>query len=291
MGKVRVREVCLVAKSQDFGFATLQKLTQLLDHIPTKLDDMTTNNDGALRYNGYESLPQLVDQVEELMKDCGLASGKDFTIGLVVDASLCFKAESQKYALIEGTDYTGAQVAEILAQLTRDKKNVTYLEDTHHDTDVAEMRRLMSRVGGTVCIAGNNIYGGNIEAVRRGTKELLTNSCVIRMNDCGTVTDAIRVARAFSEYKGSSITVASEGIEGNGAFLADFAVAIGARFIRVGGVGRGEHAAIATRLLELQRDLEASGSLSQQPDLPAIALPPAPAELVVEVQAKGQKKK
>jgi enolase len=293
MGRVRVREVCLIpSKGHEFSALTLQKMTQMLDFVPTKLEELSTNADGAFKYNGYESLPQLVDFVEELLKEAGLAAGKDFSVGLVIDAGLCYKADTQKYSLVEGTDYTGAQVAEVLAQLTRDKKSVVYLEDTHHDGDVAEMRRLMSRVGTTVTIAGSNCYAGNVDAIRRGVKEMLTNNCVIRLNDCGTVTDAIKAARSFAEYLGSTLTVCGEAVEGNGQFLADFAVAIGARFVRVGGLCREQHAAIASRLLEIKKDLEMTETLQAPPELPAIATPPAPADVVVEVvAAKGAKKK
>lgn len=149
----------------------------------------------------------------------------------------------------------------------------------------------MRSIGDTCVIAGNNVYAGNLDNVTRGIDKKLTNACVVRMNDCGTVSKTMEVARTFLNYKGASVVVAGEAVEGQGAQLADLAVGVGARYIRCGGMLRADHVAGWSRLLSVARELEALGLLGPQPTLPPCELPPPPTEPVVDVSTKPEKKK
>ena len=254
LGRVRLREICLIpdesavtscASLREF-FAAASRIGD--EFIKKNSDDLTAHivdTSGGIRYTNFDSLQHCVEVVEEAIKDAQLVTPapSSLRIGIVVDGSLCFKPETQKYALIEGSEITGGQLAEMIAALCKEKKVISYVEDVHHENDVTEMQRLMARIGDTCVIAGNNVYAGNLDNVTRGIDKKLTNACVVRMNDCGTVSKTMEVARTFLNYKGASVVVAGEAVEGQGAQLADLAVGVGARYIRCGGMLRADHVA------------------------------------------------
>jgi enolase len=339
MGRVRVREVCLIPMHNALSISTAaaavqsnasleqqqeqaagdippapagvasqagayaafsprfaQQLQCVFDFLMVKLDDPPTNPDGSIKFNGYESLVHVVDLVEEAVRDsqCGAVMGVDVQVGIVVDAALCFRADTGKYAFVEGTDYSGAQLAETLAQLCKDKK-VAYLEDTHHEHDIAELRRLMHRCGASTVVASQHIFAGDVDAISSKAPQMVCNHLVMRLSDHGTLTNMIRCAHDFRvAYPGATVGVVSDSNEGSSSSAAvDLAVALGARFVRIGGMLRSEHAAMLSRLFEIQRLLEGDHLLVPPPAWEScrMELPPAPLEPVAEVNAKDAKKK
>lgn len=318
MGKVRIREVCLIptlnattpssaaaavavgAEGQCAPFAALspkmvQQLHAVYEFLMARLEEPATSADGSIRYNGYDTPQQAIELIEEAVRDSnsGLVLGADVQVGLVIDSSLCFRPDTQKYVFVEGTEYSGAQLAELLAQLVRDKK-VAYIEDSHHELDTNELRRLMHRVGATATIAGQHIFAGDTVSIEKGAKDLIANNMVIRLCDHGTVSNAIsNAARFLTGYPGATLSITTDTNEGDGASIADVAVGVGARYLRVGGLLRSEHAATLSRLVAIQRELEEQNVLIPPPLFEGfeIALPPAPLEPVAEVSAKDAKKK
>ncbi|CUF20113.1 enolase, putative [Bodo saltans] len=345
MGKVRVREVCLIplhnglttstatatvqanltGEQQQQGSPTttdpytplvssptctqcgafaafsprlVQQLQAVYDYLIQKLDDPPTNPDGSIKFNSYETLIHVVELVEEAVRESqsGATIGVDFQIGLVVDAALCFRTETAKYSFVEGTEYSGAQLAEALAQLCRDKK-IAYIEDTHHENDHAEMRRLMHRVGSTTVIASQHVFGGDLTAIATHAPQMLVNHMMMRLSDHGTLTHAVRCASTFrAAYPGATIGIIGDSNESSATSSSatiDVAVALGARFVRIGGLLRSEHAALLSRLFEVQRSLERENLLIPPPlwESCHLELPPAPLEPVAEVNAKDAKKK
>eukprot|EP00388_Colpodella_angusta_P001217 GDKJ01003977.1.p1 GENE.GDKJ01003977.1~~GDKJ01003977.1.p1 ORF type:complete len:310 (+),score=-11.68 GDKJ01003977.1:50-931(+) len=253
------------------------------------------------------------------------ASGplKEFSVGLVVDGGLCYRP-SGKYALINGeAEVSGAVLAEQLAALVLGSSAnangqnttgmaapipnaanlqaaapavqqptcgggvLTYLEDTHIDTDIEAMQRLMHKVGGldNVIVAGNNLYGSDATALTQGAQLMLTNHAILRLNDVGRLTTLLENARHYrNSYPGASIGITSEATEGDGAAVAHIAIGCHARTLRVGGLLRKEHAAIINELLRMSDYLDSCGLLAQHAptfDNRRLTLPSAPVEVVV----------
>jgi enolase len=281
-----------------FSPRLVQQLHSIYEYLIQKLDDPPTNPDGGIKFNGYETLAQAVELIEEAVREsqCGAALGLDFQIGLVVDAALCYRTETAKYSFVEGTEYSGAQLAEALAQLCRDKK-VAYVEDTHQENDHAEMRRLMHRVGATTVVASQHLFGGDLNVIATNAPQMLVNHMSMRLSDHGTLTHAVRCANTFrASYPGATIGIVGDSHESSATSSSatiDVAVALGARFVRIGGLLRSEHASLLNRLFEIQRGLERENLLIPPPlwESCHLELPPAPLEPVAEVNAKDAKKK
>jgi enolase len=153
-----------------------------------------------------------------------------------------------KYQVIEGAaEWTAAQLSDHLAALVIAKPIVGYIQDSHredgggkdHETSNLNdsWRRLMARVGpaATVSIAGDELFATNQAVIERLAPECVCNTLVVRINDAGTVTNAMNCARCFTSIvPGGSVCVAPEICDGEAStFLVDFAFAIGAKFLHL----------------------------------------------------------
>jgi len=77
---------------------------------------------------------------------------------------------------------------------------------------------------------------------------------VVKPNQIGTVSETLDFAKRAREA-GLKIIVSHRGEETNDDFIADLAVAVGADFVKFGGMVRGERLAKYNRLLEITEDL------------------------------------
>ena len=296
-GKTRLREICVAPALGTPTATALQQIASVVAEAVHKLADdancPSTNPDGSLRFNAYDTVQQAVELAEDCIREAKLQPGVDMFVGIVADGAWCFK-ESQKYALADAMgEVNGAQLAEVYANLCREKKSLCYLEDTHQENDKVEMRRLMARVGQQVAVAGNNVYAANPAAIAAGAAEQLSNHLVVRLNDAGTISNALDGARTFVRgYKGAGLAVAGEAVEQKGAFLAQLATGIGARYFRCGGLLRAAGVEAYNELATIDAHLSEQGIRVDPPPLPAdIVVPPPPSEPVPEVNVKDNKKK
>jgi enolase len=78
---------------------------------------------------------------------------------------------------------------------------------------------------------------------------------IIKPNQIGTVIEALAVVEV-ARQAGLKIIVSHRSGETNDDFIADFAVAVSADYIKFGSPVRGERVAKYNRLLEIERDLK-----------------------------------
>jgi enolase len=82
----------------------------------------------------------------------------------------------------------------------------------------------------------------------------LCNGVILKINQIGTVTEAIEAAKLAKSF-GWKIMVSHRSGETNDDFIADFTVGIGADFIKAGAPARGERVAKYNRLLKIEEEI------------------------------------
>ena len=90
--------------------------------------------------------------------------------------------------------------------------------------------------------------------MRRGIERRSANAVLLKINQIGTVTEAIKTARTASE-NGMDVIVSLRSGETADDFIADLAVAVGARQIKLGSPVRMERNVKYNRLLEIWQEL------------------------------------
>jgi enolase len=90
--------------------------------------------------------------------------------------------------------------------------------------------------------------------MREAEEKKACNAMILKINQIGTVSEALEAAALAKSY-GWKIVVSHRSGETNDDFIADFAVGIGADFIKTGAPARGERLAKYNRLAKIEEEI------------------------------------
>jgi len=125
------------------------------------------------------------------------------------------------------------------------------IEDGLGEEDWAGWRKLTATLGDRLQLVGDDLFVTNTARLRRGLREKVANSILIKPNQIGTLTEthaAIDLARA----SGYTAMISHRSGETSDTTIADIAVASGAGQIKAGAASRGERTAKYNRLLRIE---------------------------------------
>jgi len=103
-------------------------------------------------------------------------------------------------------------------------------------------------------IIGDDLLATNPAKIKEAQEKDACNGVIIKLNQIGTVTEAIEAAKLAKSF-GWKIMVSHRSGETNDDFIADFAVGIEADYIKAGAPARGERVAKYNRLLKIEEEL------------------------------------
>ncbi len=127
------------------------------------------------------------------------------------------------------------------------------IEDPFAENDVDSWRMLTESVGNKTLIIGDDLLATNPKRVAMAGKDSLCNAMIVKLNQVGTVTetlDSVEIARSFN-WK---IIVSHRSGETADDFISDFAVGVGADYIKSGAPARGERVSKYNRLLKIESE-------------------------------------
>ncbi len=117
-------------------------------------------------------------------------------LALDVAATEFYSAEAKIYE-IDGKKIDSAKMVDLLAGWA-DKYPICSIEDGCSEDDWDGWKLLTQRLGSKVQLVGDDLFVTNTERLKRGIKEGIANSILIKVNQIGTLTetiDAIELAR------------------------------------------------------------------------------------------------
>ncbi len=85
-------------------------------------------------------------------------------------------------------------------------------------------------------------------------KKKYCNSMILKLNQIGTVTEALESAKLAKKYDWKIIVSHRSG-ETNDDFISDFAVGINSDYIKTGAPSRGERVSKYNRLMQIEEEL------------------------------------
>ena len=99
------------------------------------------------------------------------------------------------------------------------------------------------------------IFGNNtteaLNLVKKGMAEGWANSLLLKVNQIGTITEAVEAAKLMQK-KGCDVIVSHRSGETNNSLISDLAVGINAKYIKLGAPARGERVAKYNRLIKIE---------------------------------------
>jgi len=175
--------------------------------------------------------------------------GKVF-LGLDCAASEFFREGIYR---IHDQSFTSEGIVDFYEELI-DRFPVISIEDGMDEEDWSGWQLLTERLGGRIQLVGDDLLVTNVERVRRGIEERSANSLLLKVNQIGTVTEAIAAAR-MSIDAGWSVVVSHRSGETEDAFIADLVVGLDAGQSKFGAPARSERTAKYNQLMRIEEEL------------------------------------
>ncbi len=131
---------------------------------------------------------------------------------------------------------------------------VASVEDPLGEDDWDGWTALTAKLGGQCQIVGDDLLATNLKRLRRSIREGAGNALLVKVNQAGTLTEAVEAARAAREA-GFEVVVSHRSGETEDTLIADLAVALGSGQIKAGAPSRTDRVAKYNQLLRIEAGL------------------------------------
>ncbi|MGB9732288.1 MAG: enolase C-terminal domain-like protein [Candidatus Micrarchaeia archaeon] len=169
-------------------------------------------------------------------------------IGVDMAASTYFKNNAYNF---DGKKMQAKKYAELVEEIA-EEYSISYIEDPFESSDFRSFSELNKSLGKGFLVVGDDLYATNSERIKQGKKEGATGGVIIKVNQAGTLTDAINAAKAAA---GMKIIASHRSGETEDTFLAHVAVGLGADYIKCGVVG-GERISKINELARIEKSMK-----------------------------------
>lgn len=195
-----------------------------------------------------------LELILQATEQTGLRPGEDVWIALDPAASELFDAESGLYTLpIEGRTLESEELVDLWVDWSG-RFPIVSIEDGLAEDDFEGWRRLQSRAGDRLQIVGDDLLVTNVERIRAAIDQSLCNSLLCKVNQIGTLSEAI-AAVEMSHRAGWTSVVSHRSGETEDATIADLAVGLNTGQIKTGAPARSDRVAKYNQLLRIEEEL------------------------------------
>lgn len=161
--------------------------------------------------------------------------------------NLLFKSKEQKQLL------SGDDLVDIYAEWA-EKYNVATIEDPFDQNDFDSYAKFTQKAQDSFQIVGDDLLVTNPVRVQIGIEKKLCNALLLKVNQIGSVTEAIE-AYQLARKNGWGVMVSHRSGETEDTFIADLVVGLGTGQIKTGAPCRSERLAKYNQLLRIEEDL------------------------------------
>jgi enolase len=195
-----------------------------------------------------EAIQVLLEAIER----AGYTPGEQIAIALDPAASEFF--EDGRYHLAsEGSRLSSAEMIDYWESWV-DRYPIVSIEDGLAEDDWEGWAALTERLGRRVQLVGDDLFVTNVEHLGRGIREHVANAVLVKVNQIGTLSEALDAIQLASRAGYRSMISHRSG-ETEDAFIADLAVAVNAGQIKTGSASRSDRIAKYNRLLAIEAEL------------------------------------
>lgn len=194
-----------------------------------------------------------LDSIAQAVKDAGYEFGKDIFIALDAASSEFYDAASNLYVFkkSDGSKKTGAELVEYYKALVA-KYPIISIEDGCAENDWATWKLLTEALGDKIQLVGDDLFVTNVDFLRKGIKEGVANSILVKVNQIGTLTETLDAIEMAKEA-GYTAVISHRSGETEDTTIADIAVATNAGQIKTGSLCRTDRVAKYNQLLRIEQ--------------------------------------
>jgi enolase len=200
-------------------------------------------------------LPSAAEACEAILEAADRAGHRE-RVAIALDPATSELYENGVYELRrQGGTLDGNAMIDLWAALA-DRYPIVSLEDGLAEDDWVTWQVLTDRLGHRLQLVGDDLFVTNVEFLRRGFEERVANAILVKVNQIGTLTEALEAVE-LARSNGYAAVISHRSGESEDATIADIAVATGAGQIKTGAPARSDRTAKYNQLLRIEEQLGA----------------------------------
>lgn len=241
------------AKSFKEGIKMCSEVYHSLKNVIKKKGGNTAVGDEGGFAPDLDGDEEAFELIKKAVEDAGYRFGGDFKIAVDAASSEWVCPEGGYKLPKSGKKLTSAEMAEYWENLA-EKYPICSLEDGMGEEDWEGWKMLTEKLGGKIALVGDDLFVTNTERIKKGIEKGVGNSVLIKLNQIGTLTEAVEAVEA-AHRAGYETIISHRSGETEDTFIADFAVAVNSGRIKTGAPARSERTAKYNRLLRIEEEL------------------------------------
>jgi enolase len=196
---------------------------------------------------------EALEVIAQAIKNAGYALGADVLLALDPATSEFYDGRQYVFKKSDGSKLSSAKMVDFWADWVS-RYPIVSIEDGLDENDWKGWAQLTAKLGQSVQLVGDDLFVTNTERLKRGIKEKVGNSILVKVNQIGTLTetlDAIETAKRA----GYTAVISHRSGETEDTTIADIAVGTNAGQIKTGSASRSDRIAKYNQLLRIEEDL------------------------------------
>jgi enolase len=226
-------------------FQTLKKALHDAGH------NTNVGDEGGFAPN-LASAEEALGFVMKAIETAGYRPGEEVVLALDPASTEFFKNGAYVYEGEGKTRSTEEQV-KYLAELVA-RYPIASIEDGMAEDDWEGWKMLTDRIGGKCQLVGDDLFVTNVTRLSRGIKESTANSILVKVNQIGTLTEALAAVET-AHKAGYTAVMSHRSGETEDSTIADLAVATNCGQIKTGSLARSDRTAKYNQLLRIEEEL------------------------------------
>ena len=198
------------------------------------------------------SAPAALDFIMQAVEAAGYTPGDDVVLALDCAATEYFK-DGAYHLEGEGRVLSSAQKADYLAELVANYP-IRSIEDGMGEDDREGWKLLTDKIGHKCQLVGDDLFVTNPARLADGIREGLANSILVKVNQIGTLTEALAAVDMAHRARYTAVMSHRSG-ETEDATIADLAVATNCGQIKTGSLARSDRLAKYNQLIRIEEEL------------------------------------
>ena len=247
--------VPLKAKSFNESMEIGNKVYNILKtNLKSKRLSTAVGDEGGFAPN-LENDEEALDLIVTAIEESGFIPGKDIGIALDI-ASSEMKKEAENRGL-DGYYFWKSDILKSTIEMIEyysdlvDKYPIVSIEDGLDEEDWEGWSKMTTILGNKIMLVGDDLFVTNLERFKKGLKENVANSILIKPNQIGTLTETLETIE-LAKSNGYKIIISHRSGETEDDFIADLAVAINSGYIKAGAPCRTDRIVKYNRLLNIE---------------------------------------
>ena len=268
---VDIQEFMIMPVSARSWEEALRRSVEVFQSLKIVLREQGIPVTGVGDEGGYAPMLKKDEQALELIvkavERAGYVPGRDFMIAIDAASSEWYDRELDVYRLPKaGKVLTKHQMVRMWMRFA-DKYPIISLEDGMGEEDWEGWQLLTKALGHRLQLVGDDLFVTNVQRLRQGIDRQAANAILIKVNQIGTLTEALDAVQ-LAHRAGYGAIISHRSGETEDTAIADLAVALNIGQIKSGAPSRSDRVAKYNRLLRIdealgeQSDFPGAGALS-----------------------------